>query len=199
MALDLFQVTDKTDFWDIFATTSAVTYILAAFGLFAIYRKGLLDLLRAWSQVLFWTQEAPYSRGKETFFEREKRQRHRENLGWMQRATYRRAPLRRMAVPIITSTETGQGHTARALDPERPRHSQATFITQALWRSDEEVGHMEAHLQEPSTLSSRSNASPVIQTTGSPKANVGLKPGQNSDMHNLTNFTTGLAKELRNI
>lgn len=44
LALDLFQTTSKTEFWQILAGTSATTYVLATLGLLAIYRKDAIDL-----------------------------------------------------------------------------------------------------------------------------------------------------------
>ena len=195
MALDLFEVTDRREFWKVFVTASAVTYTLAAIGLFAIYRKGLFDLLRAWAQALFWTQGSLSSRGQTTFVERERKQRQKEDIGWMQRARHRRTPLRRPIIANSNKTETGEGHTARGQYPEGSRQSQATFINQRLWRSEEEASHIEARLHESPTLSSRRNASPDIQVTGSPIATGGSRTG----IHAMPNFTTELAKELRNL
>lgn len=50
MALDPFQTSDKSKFWSIFGTTAAVTYLAAAAGLLAIYRKGILDVFRLVAQ-----------------------------------------------------------------------------------------------------------------------------------------------------
>lgn len=47
MALDLFQASDKSQFWHIFAGMCAATYALATLGLVAIYRKSSLDLVRS--------------------------------------------------------------------------------------------------------------------------------------------------------
>lgn len=196
MALDLFKETEKTEFWNIFATTSVVTYILAAIGLSAIYRKGLLDLWRGWTQALFWTQDAPSGHGKTTFLERKKKQRHKENIGWMQRARDRPAPIRRSTIPNITRNETRESHTAPTKHPGRSRHSQATIVNQALWGSEEEASQIEAQLHGTSTLSNRRNASPIIQAGNRlPQANGGSR----RDIHSLANFTTGLAEELRNL
>lgn len=45
MALDLFQTSDKSEFWGVFGATAAVTYVAAAVGLATIYRKGVIDIL----------------------------------------------------------------------------------------------------------------------------------------------------------
>lgn len=46
MALDLFQTSDTQQFWRVFGTTAAATYVAAGLGLLAIYRKASMDMVR---------------------------------------------------------------------------------------------------------------------------------------------------------
>lgn len=45
MALDLFQTSDQTHFWNIFSGAIGVTYLAAIIALVAIYRGDTVDLL----------------------------------------------------------------------------------------------------------------------------------------------------------
>lgn len=199
MALDLFQVTDKSQFWNVFGTASAVTYILAAMGLLAIYRKGLLDWLRVGIQAIFGTHVAPPGLRKTTFLERERKQRLKENIGWMQRARSRRAPVRRSTFnDSLPGVKPGrESLAARGQHLKEPRHSQATAISQALWLSDEDIKQLEPRVLDTSSrFKGRDTvSSPTVQVTGPPE----IKRASRQDTGPPSSFTTGLAEELRNL
>lgn len=197
-ALDLFQITDKTQFWSIFATTSVVTYVLAAVGLLSIYRKDLVDWLRTRIAVRFQTHDAPPGLGKTTFLEREKKQRHKENLGRMQRARSRRTPLRRSTFRDSTAavTNTGESLAGPHQNPVKSRQSQATVISQALWRSEDELSPPDLQRPRASSLFSRgSTASPASQATGPSRTSGGPR----IEAYSPARFTARLPVELRNL
>lgn len=65
VALDPFEVTDRAVFWNIFAITSAVTYVLAAMGLLTIYRKGFPGQGTFWVTNPISNQRYPVRSGKD--------------------------------------------------------------------------------------------------------------------------------------
>lgn len=58
MALDLFQTSDRSEFWRAFGTVAAATYAAAGLGLLAIHRKEIVyPLTPNWILNPTWIQE----------------------------------------------------------------------------------------------------------------------------------------------
>lgn len=199
MGVDIFGKVDQTQFWAIFGTASAVTYILAAIGLLAIYRKGFWDWLRSGTQILARDHESPRRLRKPSrFLEREKKQRLKDTLGSMQKARTGRKPTRRSTFQnVITGIKTDENVTAWERPSKNQRESKATVLSQPLWLPEEGESYAEAERFRPSGSSSSPNLSspsPQLQRTQFSQVDT---PRQ--DRMSSIKFTMDIPSQLRNL
>lgn len=175
-------------------------------GLLAIYRKGLLDWLRAGTRALPLARDDEGQhrpRKPSRFLERERRQRLKEAIGSMQRARSGRKPARRSTFQnfVIARIKTDESLAARARARPRPpkdqRESQATVLTQPLWLpSEEDLPEPERHgASNPLSSPGPDSPSPAVH----PQAPQSTRHAPRQDHRGSIKFTMDIPPQLRNL